>query len=120
MLLIERDATTADACLRLDCVLASLVAAPHGAYKAVAVCGQSLCDLLGRGAVVGATLAVLKRFCIQSVAHGGQTLGNGVLQIVEGCKGLLSVVSCDQYALVRFDIARTDLQTNRNAGGIDA
>ena len=60
-------------------------------------------------------LAVLERLLIQRLLDILQQCRNGLFEILELNNGLFAGVAANQYALTLSDIARTNLQTKRNA-----
>ena len=60
-------------------------------------------------------LAVCERLLIQRLLDILQQCRNGLFEILELNNGLFAGVAANQYALTSADIARTNLQTKRNA-----
>ena len=115
MLLLERNTTRAYPRDFLNLLLASLVAAPHSLYKAVAVLFKVCRDFVEIVSNISLTLSVFKSLFIDSVAYFFEFFEDNALNLVERYYRLFSVMACNHYALTVFNISRAYFDSYRNA-----
>ena len=114
MLLNERYATGFYAArLVLELILTLCVSAPHSLDKSGVILGN-VKELVVIVSYVSLLCEVLLCSCVELVVNGCERLSDLLYDIVKRYYRLLTAYAADEHAAVVLDVARTELQTERN------